>query len=275
MAGRIGQAGSAGISAAEVAAAGAVSGGDVDAIEAGSGALNASRTARPKSLDMGALDLAGRLNAALDASATTDATTTTTASTSATTTPAGGAAAALDAKVAALPRGPLRENMLNGFESDLRGRVTTEETRGILRMLGNLTPPEWVTMIDRLKTLPSDEKGLSLLDKFVKYGVNDRNSFIESFADQANQNLGLGVPTKWKLSEENEAEGMRPRKAERVAGRELREQSSIVLDYFNAKDRQGFVNGLRAGLEDTGRVAANIAFFPFLLLINGPPGSVG
>jgi len=209
--------------------------------DAGAGAGGAAR-ARPRSLDMGGLSLAGDLQAKLDA-----------ASAEAAFTSQPPTLADVASKFATLPReGRHYDAEFETCKSMLEGRVTTKETEQMLLKLAILPSPQWLATMDKLRATPSDERGLSLLDKLVKYGVNDRNRFIAEFADQINDKLGFGNKSLFDRRRELEDDGMSYRKAARTAGREVRAESEVLLDFFNAKDRQGFVNSLRAAGEATG-----------------------
>jgi len=239
---------------------------DADASVSASGAAtsapvsgSAIASARPRSLDMGGLTFASDLDARLAASEA--AATSTAASTTGAAPPKD--AAALDAKIAAMPRGEPDAKTFAKIEAQLKGRVTTDETEEILSSFKYMKPDKWLGMIDKLKASPSDEKGLSLLDKFVKYGVNDRNRFIAEFADQANKNLGLGMPSLDERAKAHRDDGMRMNKADRVASREMRADADVLLDFFKANDKQGFVNGLRA----VGETAGDVVKMPYYVVL--------
>lgn len=166
-----------------------------------------------------------------------------------------------------MPRGEVNKWAMREAGKKLEGRVKNMEAYEILGDLRGLSGPDWLATIDKLKATPSDEPGLSLLDKFVKYGVSDRSEFIADFADQINIKLELGLPTLADRATAHEARGMSDRRAERVAGREIREDAEVLLRYFNSKDKPGFWNSAAEGAGVAGAGALRVVTFPLRALL--------
>lgn len=234
---------------------------DVALDESDAGAATPGARPRARSVNMSGLNLASELEAKL-AAGTAPATTPGTPPKD---------LAAFSALFAGLPRGKVPDDFNGKFsqiDDAMDGHVRLAETDKILGILDSLSGPDWLATIDKMRATPSDVEGLSLLDKFVREGINDRNDFIEKFADQINQKVGLGLPTLEEREKALKDEGKSWRRADRIAGRELRQDSKVLLDYFNAKDKQGFLNSLEVAAQKTGQGALDVVSWPLRKVVD-------
>ena len=121
---------------------------------------------------------------------------------------------------------------------------------------------------------------LSLFDKFLKRGVDDRASFLAEFAEQANNKLELGLTPLSTLHAARLArlghkgsEASRNRKATRQSNRDMVRASKDLYKYIGLKDKLGTrraINGMGEGLKKAGIAVAVVltapVWLPFVLI---------
>jgi hypothetical protein len=164
---------------------------------------------------------------------------------------------------------------------ELEGRVTHWETYGCLTTLDELSPGQWLGVLEKLDATPW-KGNRSQLDKFVGRGIEDDNEFIGMFADQANRKFNLGLVTRdehYRAIADAPTNDYDGDKVSRMAANRVRREAGAILDHFGVDKSIGALHAAAKPVVAAGEAAYNgivkVGIIAWMIANGGWDGPLG